>query len=157
MSMPCSEKILSCLWGSDPLNISATHFSTQGSYGDKCQACSSRVLLLSDGAKILPRVASEKKEKTMSENTRFAAEYQMHVPLIASSVSGNWCSSSIFWVVKFSGISVCFRGITDYLHGLFLCVRVSDCWWCPRSCHAGWSPLKTVSPQNCPSGPSVAK
>lgn len=36
-------KSLSAHWGSDPLNISATPFSTQSSYSDQYQACSSRV------------------------------------------------------------------------------------------------------------------
>jgi len=40
------ENLLSVYWGSDPLNISATPFSThdQGSYDNTHQACSSRVL-----------------------------------------------------------------------------------------------------------------
>ena len=41
-------------------------FSIQGSYGDKYQACSTRVVLLPDSAKILPRVTSEKKQETIS-------------------------------------------------------------------------------------------
>ena len=74
----------------------------------------------------------------------------------ASSASGNWCSSSIFWVVKFSEIGLCFRGITDYLYGLFLRVRVSDCWWWPVT---PWMfPPQKRSPRTNPSriiGPPV--
>ena len=38
-----------------------------------------------------------------------------------------------FSVVRFSGPSLRFRGITNYLRGLFLRVRVSDQWWCPST------------------------
>lgn len=38
-----------------------------------------------------------------------------------------------FSVVIFSGLSLYFRG--DYLCALFLCVRVSDYWWCPSTNH----------------------
>ena len=54
-----------------PTQFSATPLSTQGSYGDEYQACSSRVLQLSNSAEILPRVASEKEQEAASENTLF--------------------------------------------------------------------------------------
>ena len=44
---------------------------TKGSYGDEYQACSSRVLQLSNSAEILPRVASEREQEAASENTIF--------------------------------------------------------------------------------------
>ena len=40
-------------------------------YGDKYQACNSRVLQLSNSAEILPRVASEKEQEAASKNTLF--------------------------------------------------------------------------------------
>ena len=54
-----------------PTQFSATPLSAQGSYGDEYQACSSRVLQLSNSAKILPRVASEREQEAASENTLF--------------------------------------------------------------------------------------
>ena len=54
-----------------PTQFSVTPLSTQGSYGDEYQACSSRVLQLSNSAEILPRVASEREQEATSENTIF--------------------------------------------------------------------------------------
>ena len=54
-----------------PTRFSATSLSVQGSYGYEYQACSSRVLQLSNSAKILPRVASEKEQKAASDNASF--------------------------------------------------------------------------------------
>ena len=52
-----------------PTQFSATPLSVQVSYGDEYQVC--RVLLLSNSAEILPRVASEKEQEAVSENTLF--------------------------------------------------------------------------------------
>ena len=38
-----------------------------------------------------------------------------------------------FSAVRFSGLSLHFHSITDYLLGLFLCARVSDDWRCPST------------------------
>ena len=54
-----------------PTEFSSTLLSAQGSYGDKYQACSSRVLQLSNSTETLPRVASEKEQEAASENTLF--------------------------------------------------------------------------------------
>ena len=54
-----------------PTEFSSTPLSAQGSYGDEYQACSSRVLQLSNSAETLPRVASEKEQEAASENTLF--------------------------------------------------------------------------------------
>ena len=59
------------------LNFPETPLSAQGSYRDEYQACSSRVLQLSNSAEILPRVASEREHEAASENTLF-------YPIIAS-------------------------------------------------------------------------
>ena len=54
-----------------PTTFSATPLSTQGSYGDECQACSSRVLQLSNSVEIFSRVASEREQEATSENKIF--------------------------------------------------------------------------------------
>ena len=54
-----------------PTQFSATPLIAQGSYGDEYQACSSRVLQLSNSAEILLRVASEREQEAVSENTIF--------------------------------------------------------------------------------------
>ena len=54
-----------------PTQFSSTPLSAQGSYGDEYQACSSRVLQLSDSAETLPRVASEREQEAASKNTLF--------------------------------------------------------------------------------------
>ena len=51
--------------------FSSTPLSTQDSYGDEYQACSSRILQLFYTAEILPRVASEREQEAVSENTSF--------------------------------------------------------------------------------------
>ena len=48
-----------------PTQFSATPLSTQGRYSDKYQACSSRVLQLSNSAEILPRIASEREQEVV--------------------------------------------------------------------------------------------
>ena len=45
--------------------------STQGSYGDEYQVCSSKILQLPNSGEILLRVASEKEQEAASENTQF--------------------------------------------------------------------------------------
>ena len=57
--------------GKEPTQFSATPLSAQDSYGDKYQAWSSRVLQLSNSAKILPKVASEREQEAVSENRIF--------------------------------------------------------------------------------------
>ena len=52
-----------------PTEFSSTPLSAQGSYGDKYQACSSRVFQLPNSAETLLRVASEKEQEAASENT----------------------------------------------------------------------------------------
>ena len=54
-----------------PTQFLAKPLSVQGSYGDEYQACSRRVLQLSNGAEILPRVASEREQEVVSENKLF--------------------------------------------------------------------------------------
>ena len=54
-----------------PNQFSATPLSAQGSYGNEYQACSSRVLQLSNSVEILPRIASEREQEAASENTLF--------------------------------------------------------------------------------------
>ena len=54
-----------------PTQFSATPLNAQGRYGDEYQACSSRVLQLSNSAEILPRIASEREQEAASENTLF--------------------------------------------------------------------------------------
>ena len=44
-----------------------------------------------------------------------------------------------FSVTRLGGPILRFRGTTDYLRGLFLCVRVSDYWWCPSIFYAAIS------------------
>ena len=51
-----------------PTQFLAKPFSAQGNYGDKYQACSSRVLHLSNSAEILPKVASGKEQEAASVN-----------------------------------------------------------------------------------------
>ena len=68
------EKIRKCTVRSlmeQPTQFSATPLSAQGSYGDEDQACSSRVLQLSNSAEILPSVASGREQEAASENTLF--------------------------------------------------------------------------------------
>ena len=54
-----------------PTQFSSAPISAQGSYGDEYQACSSRVLQLSNSAETLSRVASEKEQEAASEKTLF--------------------------------------------------------------------------------------
>ena len=54
-----------------PTQFSSTPLSAQGSYGDECQACSSRVLQLSNSVEIFSRVASEREQEATSENQIF--------------------------------------------------------------------------------------
>ena len=54
-----------------PTIFSATPLSAQGSYGDECQACSSRDLQLSNSVEIFLRVASEREQEATSENKIF--------------------------------------------------------------------------------------
>ena len=51
---PIIERVTTKLFGNNP--------STQGTYGDEYQACSSRVLWIPNDAAILPRVGSEKEQ-----------------------------------------------------------------------------------------------
>ena len=55
-----AEKICQSTVRSLMEQLSATPLSAQDSYGDEYQACSSRVLQLSNSAEIVPRVASER-------------------------------------------------------------------------------------------------
>ena len=54
-----------------PTQFSATPLSAQGSYGDECQASSSRVLQLSNSVEIFSKVASEREQEATSENKIF--------------------------------------------------------------------------------------
>ena len=56
-------------WMEQPTQFSATPLYAQGSYGDEYQAYGSRVLQLSNSAEILQRVASERGQEAVSENT----------------------------------------------------------------------------------------
>ena len=49
-----------------PTQFLVTPLSAQGSYGDEYQACSSRVLQLSNSAEIFPSVASEREQEAAS-------------------------------------------------------------------------------------------
>ena len=54
-----------------PTQFLAKPLSAQGNYGDKYQACSSRVLHLFNSVEILPKVASGKEQVAASVNTFF--------------------------------------------------------------------------------------
>ena len=74
-----------------PAQFSAAPLSAQGSYGDEDQACSSRVLQLSNSAEILPRVASGREQEASLKILIFFADYQIFrtVTLIAPSTGGD--------------------------------------------------------------------
>ena len=54
-----------------PTQFSAKPLSAQGNYSDKHQAHSSRVLHLSNSAKILPKFAAKKEQEAASVNGLF--------------------------------------------------------------------------------------
>ena len=87
-------------------------------YGDKYQVCSSRVLLLPDAAKIPPKDPSEKEQETTSENTWFIANCRMFQTVVLNHIQRKQelTLELHFWVVRFSGLSLRFHWITDYLH-----------------------------------------
>ena len=92
------EHLLSDHWESNQHNITTIPFSIQSSYDNKYQACSSRILQLPDGAKILPQDASKKEQEIMSKNTWFVVDYWMFRILMLNcfSGSGNGRSNFVF-------------------------------------------------------------
>ena len=54
-----------------PTIFSATTLSALGSYGDECQACSSRVLQPSNSVEIFSIVSSEREQESTSDNKIF--------------------------------------------------------------------------------------
>ena len=102
-----------------PTQFSETPLSAQGSYGDKYQVCSSRVLQLSNSAEILLRVASEREEEAASKNTMF---YQ--IVEWSEIVQRRLTIELHVSVTGYGGVHFPFSGITQYLRGL---VSVYEC------------------------------
>ena len=130
-SLGCTQHLLSNHWGSDPLNTSATCLSTQGSYYNKYQACSSsRTFWFPDGAKLLPQDASKKGTGNDVRNTWFVADYQTFWTLTSNCLSGsrNWRSNSIFQLSVSVGVNLRFRStITAWLISPHMSVWLL--WW----------------------------
>ena len=103
---------LSDHWLSNPTQFSATPLSAQGSYGDEYQACSSRVLQLSNSAEILLRVASEREQEAPSKNTLFSpiiewSEILRWLPLAQAGIDDR---APFF---RYGGLHLPFSGITQ--------------------------------------------
>ena len=109
----------------------------QGSYGNKHQACSSRVLQLSNSAEILPRVASEREQEATSKNAIFypiirCSETIDNIPpplkgrYIIYAETLRWSplaqagidDRAPFLVAGYGRLHLPFSGITQYLRGL---------------------------------------
>ena len=102
-----------------PTRFSATTLSAQGSFGDEYQACSSRVLQLSNSAEILPRVASEREQEAASENTLFIR--LSNVPKFYANRPQHKQGLTIelhFSVAGYAGLHLPFSGVTQYLRCL---------------------------------------
>ena len=116
-----------------PTVFSATPLSAQGSYGNECQACSSRVLQLSNSVEIFARVASEREQEATSENKIFypiivRSEMLRSSPLAQEGIDDKapffsllirWTPPSFQW---HNPVSAWFN----------LRVRASDYCWCPN-------------------------
>ena len=101
-----------------PTIFSATPLSAQGSYGDECQACSSRVLQLSNSVEIFSIVASEREQEATSENKIFHpiivwSEIYVHRPYRKRGLT----IELNFSVAGYGGLHLPFSGITQYLRG----------------------------------------
>ena len=100
-----------------PTQFSAKPLSAQGNYGDKHQACSSRVLHLSNSAKILPKVAStSRKEQEAASVSRLSnvSDCYANRPQRKRGLT----LEVHFSVIGKGGLRLPFHGITGYLHGL---------------------------------------
>ena len=116
-----------------PTIFSATPLSAQGSYGDECQACSSRVLQLSNSVEIFSRVASEREQEATSENKIFRpiivwSEMLRSSPLAQAGIDDRapFFSRWIRWTPP------SFQWHNPVSAWLSLRVRVSDYCWCPN-------------------------
>ena len=134
IGLMCSLGCRHCekLWKFTVLSLSEWPTQQFSDYGDKYQACSSRVMLLPDGAKSRREMLQRRNRKC--QNTWFTANCQ------TAALNHIQCKWELtlqlhFWVVRFSGLSLHFHCITDYLHEWFLRMRVSDYWWCPSMDH----------------------
>ena len=103
------------------LNFPETLLGAQGSYRDEYQACSSRVLQLSNSAEILPRVASEREQEAASENTLF-----YHVSQAGIDDRAPFFSCRIRWTPP------SFQWHNPGSAWLSLRVRASNYRWCPN-------------------------
>ena len=113
--------------------FSATPLSAQGSYGDECQACSSRVLQLSNSVEIFSRVASEREQEATSENKIFHpiivwSEMLRSSPLAQAGIDDRapFSSRLIWWTLP------SFQWHNPVSAWLSLRVRASDYCWCPN-------------------------
>ena len=113
--------------------FSATPLRAQGSYGDEYQACSSRILQLSNSAEILPIVASEREQEAASENKIFHpiivwSEMLRSSPLAQAGIDDRapFFSRWIRWTPP------SFQWHNPVSAWLSLRVRASDYCWCPN-------------------------
>ena len=109
-----------------PIQFSATPLST---YRDKYQACSSRVLQLSNSTEILPRVAPEREQKVASKNNIIECSEILHSsPVVQAGIDNRvpFFSRRIQWTPP------SFQWHNPVSAWLSLCVRVSDYRWCPN-------------------------
>ena len=116
-----------------PTIFSATPLSAQGSNGDECQACSSRVLQLSNSVEIFSRVASEREQEATSENKIFHpiivwSEMLRSSPLAQEGIDDRapFFSRWIRWTPP------SFQWHNPVSAWLSLRVRASDYCWCPN-------------------------
>ena len=113
--------------------FSATPLSAQDSYGDKCQACSSRVLQLSNSVEIFSRVASEREQEATSQNKIFHpiivwSEMLRSSPLAQAGIDDRapFFSRRIRWTAP------SFQWHNPVSVWLSLRVQASDYCWCPN-------------------------
>ena len=116
-----------------PTAFSATPLSAQGSYGNECQACSSRVLQLSNSVEIFARVASEREQEATSENKIFypiivRSEMLRSSPLAQEGIDDRapFFSRWIRWTPP------SFQWHNPVSAWLSLHVRASNYCWCPN-------------------------
>ena len=116
-----------------PTQFSATPLSAQGRYRDECQACSSRVLQLSNSVEIFSRVASEREQEATSENKIFHpiivwSEMLRSSPLAQAGIDDRapFFSRLIRWTPP------SFQWHNPVSAWLSLRVRASDYCWCPN-------------------------
>ena len=116
-----------------PTIFSATPLSAQGSYGDECQACSSRVLQLSNSVEIFSRVASEREQEATSENKIFHPiivwSEMLRSSLLAQAGIDDRAPFFSRWI-RWTPPS--FQWHNPVSAWLSLRVRASDYCWCPN-------------------------